>query len=317
MVGLLSFTYAYPDGSANAPSGTSQFPSVLSGYTKRPPWNVAGVDYRVGINTGVTLTSPSANPNLTVGGHNATVNAANVTIDSVDFTDFSITVQTANVTFTNCKFFVSSGNPSALTDVWIGLSGSTNLVVKYCDFNFTNFTTTSRTGMVNSISNTFTAQYCRFYNGYSDAISVAGGVSTIQYCLFQQDQAFQSGAHADMWQMSGSGATLISQFNTGVCNIAGSGVNGYQAFYLANGTSWVGTSDIGNNTFTGVGTPNGDAVGGSYLGLFGSGSTGAISNVHDNYIDPLWCRTGDVFHDQNGMTVTGNFNMNTGASENS
>lgn len=316
-VGLISIKgILFQDGSANAPTGTPQFPTVLSGYVKRPPWNVAGVDYRVGINTGVSLTAPSANAHLTIGGHTATVNAASVTVDSVDFTDFAIQVQTANVTFTNCKFGVTSGNPSGLTDIWIGLSGGSNLTVKYCDLDYTNFTSLSRPGMINSISSTITVQYCRFYNGFSDAISVAGGVSTLQYNLFQQDQAFGVGAHADMWQMTGSGATLIAQFNTGVVNIPGSGVDGYQAFFLANGSAWVGTSDCGWNTFTGVGTPNGDATGGSYISLFGDAGLSPY-NVHDNYIDPLWCRNGTVYHDLNGITATGNFNMNTGAAENS
>lgn len=308
--------YAAVDGSLNAPSGTPQFPTVLNGYAARPPWKVAGIDYRVGINTGIVLTAPSANANLTVVGHNATVNAANVTIDSVDFTDFSVTVQTANVTFTNCKFFVSPGNPSGLTDYWIGLSGSTNLTVQYCEFDFTNFSSNSRVGMINSISATTTVKYNYFKNAYSDTVNVAGGVVTIMYNLFNQTQAFEAGAHADLFQMNGSGCTLVAQFNGCVLNIPGSSINGAQAFYLANGTGWVGTQDCGWNTFTGSGTPNGDAVGGSYIGLFGAGGL-APYNVHDNYIDPLWCRTGTVFHDLTGVTATGNINMNTSAAENS
>src|SRR6185437_9644796 len=49
-----SFAVANPgwaniDGSKNAPAGTPQFPTLLSGYAARPPWSVAGVDYHVGI----------------------------------------------------------------------------------------------------------------------------------------------------------------------------------------------------------------------------------------------------------------------------
>jgi hypothetical protein len=46
---------AYADGSPAAPSGTPQYPTLLSGggysrqsYSATPPWNVAGVDYAVG-----------------------------------------------------------------------------------------------------------------------------------------------------------------------------------------------------------------------------------------------------------------------------
>ena len=40
------------DGSANAPAGTPQFPTLLNGYAKTPSWNVAGVNYAVGIPSG-------------------------------------------------------------------------------------------------------------------------------------------------------------------------------------------------------------------------------------------------------------------------
>ena len=43
------------DGSANAPAGTPQLPTLFSGETVRPTWMVAGVDYAVGIPTGTVL----------------------------------------------------------------------------------------------------------------------------------------------------------------------------------------------------------------------------------------------------------------------
>ena len=43
------------DGSANAPAGTPQLPTLLNGYAVRPSWNVAGVDYYVGVPTGTVL----------------------------------------------------------------------------------------------------------------------------------------------------------------------------------------------------------------------------------------------------------------------
>src|SRR3984893_7488377 len=54
------------DGFANAPTGAPQYPTYftslngISPYPVRPPWKVAGVDYRVGINTGVSLKDPAA-----------------------------------------------------------------------------------------------------------------------------------------------------------------------------------------------------------------------------------------------------------------
>ena len=43
----------YPDGCAVAQAGTPNYPDMLDVYgANRPPWNVAGVDYRVGADSG-------------------------------------------------------------------------------------------------------------------------------------------------------------------------------------------------------------------------------------------------------------------------
>ena len=39
-----------------APTGAPQHPTLFARYNQRPPWAVAGVDYRVGIQTGTVLT---------------------------------------------------------------------------------------------------------------------------------------------------------------------------------------------------------------------------------------------------------------------
>src|SRR5580765_7430779 len=36
------------DGSATSTGASPQLPTILNGYPKRPPWQVAGVDYGVG-----------------------------------------------------------------------------------------------------------------------------------------------------------------------------------------------------------------------------------------------------------------------------
>ena len=46
---------SYQDGSNNASAGAPQLPNLLSGYAVRAPWNVAGVDYAVGVPTGTAL----------------------------------------------------------------------------------------------------------------------------------------------------------------------------------------------------------------------------------------------------------------------
>ncbi len=57
-------TDGLPDGCAGSPAGAPQYPSLFSAplaphpspYPVRPPWNVAGVDYHVGVPSEVSLT---------------------------------------------------------------------------------------------------------------------------------------------------------------------------------------------------------------------------------------------------------------------
>ena len=51
------------DGCAGAPAGTPQLPRLLQAYrSHRPKWDVAGVDYYVGMPTGTVLKDPAAAP---------------------------------------------------------------------------------------------------------------------------------------------------------------------------------------------------------------------------------------------------------------
>src|SRR5215831_5671176 len=89
--------FIFLDGRLNAPAGTPQYPTYftslngISPYPVRPPWHVAGVDYRVGISAGVSLKDPATiNPKIaTSSGTNPiilTLQADNVTFDGYDFT---------------------------------------------------------------------------------------------------------------------------------------------------------------------------------------------------------------------------------------
>jgi hypothetical protein len=81
------------DGSANAPTGTPQMPNLLSGYAVRPSWNVAGVDYAVGIQSGITLQDPltgalpagvtrdATNHIFTISGNNVVLSGWNFSLE--------------------------------------------------------------------------------------------------------------------------------------------------------------------------------------------------------------------------------------------
>ena len=133
------------DGSANAPAGTPQHPHLLDvnspstqtfgeTYAARPSWNVAGVDYHVGIDSGVTLRDPTpggvldpalAALGVTLSGANIYVNGNNQTISGWDFSlhgGYSLKIEGNNDTVKNNKFALGANN-AAVTDL-IGVNGT-------------------------------------------------------------------------------------------------------------------------------------------------------------------------------------------------
>ena len=114
-------TDPYVDGSANAPAGTPQLPNILSNYATRPPWQVAGVDYAVGVPSGTTLKDPTVTGALPAGAtynasnHTVTVTGNGVTLDGFDFSlhnGISLVIQSSNVTVQNSNFAVGSNQGS-------------------------------------------------------------------------------------------------------------------------------------------------------------------------------------------------------------
>jgi hypothetical protein len=87
--------------------GGSITPSVYQAtpHNASTPWNVAGVDYHVGIPSGTTLRDPTSAGNLPAGASYAssvvTVSGCNVTLDGFDFTQHSTSV-VVKVTSSNC-----------------------------------------------------------------------------------------------------------------------------------------------------------------------------------------------------------------------
>ncbi len=96
------------DGCAGAPAGTPQLPSLLQAYrSRRPKWDVAGVDYYVGVPTGTVLKDPAAAP------------------DGCSYDDSALTLQ--------CKgdgLIVSGYDFSLHGGTKIKISGSNNTITK-------------------------------------------------------------------------------------------------------------------------------------------------------------------------------------------
>lgn len=92
--GACPFGTAYADGCAGAVAGTPQNPTLLQRYrANRPPWNVAGVDYRVGQSGPMSDPSVPGNlpacatyiANATPGENWVIVNSVPCTLANLDF----------------------------------------------------------------------------------------------------------------------------------------------------------------------------------------------------------------------------------------
>ena len=99
------------DGSANAPAGTPQLPTLFSGEAVRPTWMVAGVDYAVGIPTGTVLKDwqSLSGPGISINGNMVRIDNTNgVQISNVDFSLHGgaiLYINNSNDTVvTNCNF---------------------------------------------------------------------------------------------------------------------------------------------------------------------------------------------------------------------
>ena len=246
--------HGFDDGCADAPTGTPQYPNLLSKYGgNRPGWDVAGVDYRVGINTGVTLkpaSSLASNFNFTVSGSTVRcLSASSVALDSLDFTGYVFYNGEgdgcANVTITNSKFACpsswSAGAPFAMIHDQFGA----NFTIKYNEFHGDNCGTwPNDTSDPVSVGN-LTFQY-NLMRGMPER-HVSTGNSTIDYRYNLIDQPLtQSGAHENFlqWGPGMIGPATVA-FNTSYLTSVG-GAEGFQ--FYTNGTGSIASVSLTNNT---------------------------------------------------------------------
>ena len=100
-----------------AQAALPQHPTLLSAYSVRPGWQVAGVDYAVG-----PVSPPTKDPeqlslagaSVDVANRRVTINASNVTLHGYDFSlhgGYTLTINGANATVTN-NLFVMGSNTS-------------------------------------------------------------------------------------------------------------------------------------------------------------------------------------------------------------
>jgi hypothetical protein len=305
--------WAALDGRADAPTGAAQYPTLLNGLVTRPPWQVAGVNYRVGVNTGVTLKNPNTDTMPSGVSRNTTthvmsVTGNNVTLDGWDFTlngGWHVDNTGANTQIKNCNF--SIGNDSA---IW-SQSGSSNLYLGYCVFDGQG----TSDALITMSGDDATVEYCWFKNTAGDTFqlqSPGGGTLVMRYNVIEE--AGQGvGSHGDFLQVfTGNPVIATMMFNTT------KQTGGFtQGFMLEpDGGPWgagvITSSVMGNNTFY---------VTGSDTQYFAMGVTVddivATVTVRDNYFSGCALAPGGVRSgpgDASAKTIfTDNINMDTGA----
>ena len=290
------------DGSANARAGTAQVPTLLNGYAVRPPWNVAGVDYHVGVTAGTILKDPST---INIAGvlvdrtsHIITVTGSNVTLDGYDFSlngGWQLTIErsASNTTISNDNFKVGS-NLWTPIQIW----QASNTTIEYCNIDGSGLSNINHFGLIQSNGiGTTTIQYSYIHDAWNENI-VAGNNSTsvanyvIQYNLIGNAGRGHpiDGSHGDWIQVYNPRAPINNlqiNFNTW-----------YQTTPVTQGLSLqsaaitqqpVVNETVENNTLISLGTRKNPSTG--YMIIVDTTNLRGRATVSDNYID----QTGEAY----------------------
>jgi T5SS/PEP-CTERM-associated repeat protein len=211
----------YADGSAGAPAGTPQLPNLLSGYPVRPPWEVAGVDYAVGVPSGTVLKDPAtismAGVNLDVKNAVAFVTGNNVTLNGYDFSlngGWDVYVTGTNDVIENSFFKVGTANQQP---IGAGISASNLTIID-------NTIDGSGLGVMNDpqavaslitdAGTGLTVEYNWLENAPQHDVEFAGGQLRDEYNLIQ-NVGYYNGGHVNYIQFDGGVAIdPIVAFNT-------------------------------------------------------------------------------------------------------
>jgi Right handed beta helix region len=323
------------DGSANAPTGNPQLPNLLSGYAARPSWNVAGVDYAVGINSGVTLKDPLPNGSLApalvaLGGsynssnHLITFSGVNnIAISGWDFSlhnGLGIYIQNssgATITNNNFQIGTNQATPIQLT------SSSTNVNVSDNVINGAGLPAVNLSqGLIETNSPSLTVQYNLIENAFAELIR-AGSVSTtfnntIQYNIIENSGMGQNqGAHGDWMQiLSAPGdnvSNFVVDFNTFIQSLPPSTAQTQGISFNGNVGGNFLNEVVSNNTM--IAAPNTNVIN-TFVNSDMSWLNGTLT-VSGNYIDPTglqniasWLTPVGGTGPYSGTTATSNnFNM--------
>lgn len=354
---------SYPDGSSGALTGTIQYPTILNSYggqnartqgliggkQYQPPWNVAGVDYAVGIPSSVTLQDPwpgyptatvaslasafvtqcGGSSHVSVSGNQITINpTTNATISGWDFSlhnGIELYVQNCtNPTITSNKFGVGSNLQQPLL-LNTNMNGGT---IEYNEITGAGLKNQQvGFGLIEGNAyGTITIQYNYIHDAYSELLTLGNSPSgttnwQVQYNVLANAGLGQpQGAHGDWVQIVSASAysKLISAtFTYNLCIQNNTTTNvGAQGFsFNGNAGYFFGNEYMTYNTVIAATQVSGGGVNTffncDYSWLTG---TGLVSN---NFCDPTGINDGindwvTIVSGSGGQpnTFTGSGNMN-------
>ena len=224
---------------------------TLAEYVTRPSWNVAGVDYAVGIQSGVTLKDPGVNAanliaalgsgNVSFSGAMVHLNGNNLTIEGWDFSlhgGYGVEVAGDNNTISNNNFALGANHDSnwALVGIDQGASNTT-VINNVLDGNGLRNSQIGL-GLINTNgSGTTTIEYNWIKDAYSENI-VMGSYDTSGFNLVLKYNVIENmglgtpqGAHGDWMQVVNVNPNSVIDseviaYNTFIQSASGSTANG-------------------------------------------------------------------------------------------
>ena len=325
---------AYADGCPMAPRGTPQVPTLLQSYCCRAPWNVAGVDFAVGIPNGTTLKDPFPNgvlaPELTALGGTASSHVVffngvdNIVIDGWDFAaegGWSLQLNGNNATVQNCNFKIGANKGPFL----LYANGSpNNLTIRQNVFDGAEMEPIPAGGLLMlNAQGTTSIEYNLIRNSYYQFIQAGpgpGGSATTQAVRFNVFQnagyGAPNGAHGDWIQDFGSSGDvwngIVIDFNTFIQDAPAAATQGLSIFYSGGQFASALAVDMSNNTVVVRSNVN-------YAFLIDTSWLDGSATEDANYVDPTgivgnWTLiqntttgpyNGNVSHSGNANMVTG------------
>jgi hypothetical protein len=302
-------------------SGTPQDPNLFANYPVRPPWQVAGVDYYVGVPAGMSLTAPTAS-NLPAGtslsGTTIIVSESNVVISGFDFSGnggYGIYID-PGVSGTQIidNLFVDSSTTGPIP-VNIA-AGASNTYIAYNTINGGGSSgNQSFNQLIANQGSGLTVEYNFMENAPGRFVSTGAGSLVYDYNLMENG-GYTPGVHLNYLQFAGGNIVNPQiEYNTVIQDV--NTANGEVFQLYTNDAGSITNGVISNNTIitspTVINTGEGPAI--SYVMHTGSNTQfpSPVSGVvNNNYID-LSSAYGAYFPGLTGVTYSGNINLVTGA----